>query len=48
MNRPRVKTALIVLLAALVASFGFAQSTLEHYQPYGISLAVPMVMPFCW
>jgi polar amino acid transport system substrate-binding protein len=48
MNRPRVKTALIVLLAALVASFGFAQSTLEHYQQNGITIGTANEIPYGW
>ena len=48
MNRPRVKTALIVLLAALVASFGYAQSTLEHYPQNGITIGTANEIPYGW
>ena len=48
MNRPKVKTALIALLAALVVSFGFAQSTLDHYQQNGITIGTPNEIPYGW
>lgn len=48
MNRPKVKTALIALLAAVVASFGFAQSTLEHYQQNGITIGTANEIPYGW
>ncbi|MFA7461434.1 MAG: ectoine/hydroxyectoine ABC transporter substrate-binding protein EhuB [Trueperaceae bacterium] len=48
MNRPKVKTALIALLAALVVSFGFAQSTLEHYQQNGITIGTANEIPYGW
>ncbi len=48
MNRPKVKTALIVLLGALFASFGFAQSTVEHFQQNGITIATANEIPYGW
>ncbi|MFA5552633.1 MAG: ectoine/hydroxyectoine ABC transporter substrate-binding protein EhuB [Trueperaceae bacterium] len=48
MNRPKVKTALIALLATLVVSFGFAQSTLEHYQQNGITIGTANEIPYGW
>ena len=48
MNRPKVKTALIALLAALAASFGFAQSTVEHFQQNGITIATANEIPYGW
>lgn len=48
MNRPKVKTVMIALLAALAASFGFAQSTVEHFQQNGITIATANEIPYGW